>query len=145
MLSVMEQVPGWEQQIAAFNHGGGHSSVLSPQQWVGESSLDGLGLTETPFSGMGDNGEWTKFATDLLNRGADIAQKQLASKGAKKTGSASAKKPAGGETMHSGGGGGGESWIEENKWYLIAAAVVIGGLFLFSVTKKGKKHEDHHD
>lgn len=142
MLSAMEQVPNWEQNIMAFNHGGGHSSVLSPQQWVGEQSLDGLGLSDQPFSGMGDGGQYTQAALDVLKQGLQTAQQIQADKRAGRASKPPKSSPSQFPPIQGGGGG---NWIEDNKWLLIAAAVVIGGILLFSVKGKKKSEEKHHD
>lgn len=137
MLSVMANTPDWEQQIRAYNAGGGHASHLGEHQWVGEQKLDSIGLGDF---GLGDGPaqDGWQFAQNLVNTGLQtwqtIEQQKQAAK-AQRMGRAP-KAP-----ITQSGGGGGILDNENTKWLLIAGAVIVGGIILFSVTKKRKKED----
>lgn len=154
-LSIMEQAPGWEQALRAFNQGN-HESYIDQQHWVGEQRMDNIVPSEASLalSGMGDGTSqpgtadgWGVFQ-NVANTGLQIWQqseqvKQQARQQAIQT---RLQKQQSGAMSHAAGGagGGGDLFGMNTNTLLLIGAVIIGGVILFSVMGKKKKGDGEH-
>ncbi len=142
-LSVMENAPGFEQQMVLANQAN-RMGYIQPDQWVGEQNLNGLGMGETQTDISQGINTVTNAGLQIYNSIQQAKIAKEAAKHGKSLGKPAAKSPAPmNMTAHGDGGGN----ADLTKYLIYGGIAIVGVLILTKVMKKKPRDRDRdrHD